>query len=122
MGGGFAISTGASVMKKERDWLSVFLLSVAIVGIVMGFFPQADWYFDPGTNEHVTEWTLGFKFSPLWTYSKREAQDGSFVWQAGIQILSWSWIPFAVGATTFELWSRRKRKRMETLPSQSKTP
>lgn len=102
-----------SLMKKERDRLSLSLLFVTILCVTIGFLPQRNWYVDPETNHHVTEWTLGFRFSPLWKYINSEAPDGSFVWKAGIEFPSWSWVPFTAGAVCFELWSRRRRKSVD---------
>ena len=102
-------------MKKVSDRLSLTLLFLAIICVTIVFFPQSNGYVDPETNEHVTEWTLGFRFSPLWKYINSEAQDGSFVWKAGLQFPSWPWIPFAAGVACLELWSRHRRKRIDSV-------
>lgn len=93
--------------EKQKD----ALLVAAIVCVLVGLFPQGESHRDPATDEQLTEWTLGFSFSPLWEYNKRQSPDGSFTWKAGFQFLSWSWIPIAAGAALLELWTRRRRKR-----------
>ena len=98
-------------MPQHQDKISTLLLLVGLLSVVTGLFPQGGWHTDPATDEVVTQWTLGFTFSPLWKYTKRQSSDGSFKSTSGLQFLSWSWIPIAIGAICLELLSRRRRKQ-----------
>jgi len=96
--------------EEKRDQLSNSLLLVAIAGVIIGLFPQWGSHTDPETNEQVTEWTLGFSFSPLWKYKQRQSPDGSFHSEWGLQFLSWSCIPIIVAAASLKLRTRRRSK------------
>ncbi len=99
-------------MARKQNRLSTLFLVAAIICLAIGIFPQGAWYTDPETAEQVTEWTLGLRFSPLWRYVKREMPDGSFNWQAGVELRSWSWLVSGVGVACLELWHRRRRPRV----------
>ncbi len=96
--------------EEERDRLPNSLLLVAMAGVVIGLFPQWGLHTDLETNEQVTEWTLGFSFSPLSKYNQRQSSDGSFHSEWGLQFLSWSCIPIIVAAASLKMWTRPRSK------------
>ncbi len=84
-------------MGETNNRMSGVLLAISIVCLIVGLMPSGKRYTDRATHERVTEWRLGFDFSPLWEYVTRESSAG-FKMDSGFRFASWSWIPVATGS------------------------
>lgn len=93
-------------MGTSSSRASKLLLIVAVLCFILGFMPYGRKYTDTTTGEQITEWRIGFDFSPLWHYHSRESEHG-MEFESGFKMPSWSWIPVAVGAICLELRRRR---------------
>ena len=103
-------------MTQRKNNLPNCLLGVAIVCFVLSLFPYGGSHTDPETAEQVTEWSLGFPFSPLWTYMQRDTAAGMKV-EMGIRFLSWSWIPLIVSSLCLKL-RRHYRQMLVNAPAE----
>jgi len=95
-------------MSEQSNSAAKILLIVGIICLSIGLMPSRSWYTDLQTKEQVTEWRVGL-IQPLWERSRRETSNG-FKVHSGIRLVSWSWLPVAIGVVCFELRRRRLLK------------
>jgi hypothetical protein len=87
-----------------RDWVSWLLLALALACFVIGAFPQGSEWVDPANGDQVSAYRLGFWFSPVYQYVRRDhrqvvggALTAGYTIESGPNWLSWSSLVILIG-------------------------
>lgn len=61
--------------------------------------------------------TVGLPFSPWFTKTVEEKRQGGFRMEAGVTVLSWSWLVCVAGAVLLGVWERMKPAAVPESPA-----
>ena len=91
-------------MRFWQDRVSCLLLGLAIACFLVGAFPQWSEWVDPANGDQVSEYRLGFWFSPVYQHVRRDhrqvvggALQGGYTIESGPNWLSWSSLVILIG-------------------------
>jgi hypothetical protein len=93
----------------KRNAVSWLLLALALVCLGGGLFPWRNGEADPASGYHVTEWTVGLPFSPLYrSLREKWVQPGGAVSveESGVKWLSGSALLVLCGVGCLGGWLR----------------
>ena len=87
-----------------HDRVSWLLLGLAIACFLVGAFPQWSEWVDPANGDQVSEYRLGFWFSPVYQHVRRDhrqvvggALKAGYTIESGPNWLSWSSLVILIG-------------------------
>jgi len=98
-----------------RERVCWLLLALAIACFVVGAFPQWNEWVDPANGDNVSEYRLGFWFSPVYQHVRRDhrqvvggALEAGYTIESGRNWLSWSSLVILIGLGSFGIlrWRR----------------